>query len=99
MGNIVGEPRQIEVTGLTNFDGSDVSLDDVDSVTVTIYKNHPTGEEVLPETDITGVDGVWTYVWDTTGLDPGVYHAKVTVMFEGNPTFKYRHITLKPDQP
>lgn len=74
-----GETVQIRVAA-TDFDAS-TPLDGGDiSVFVTIYDSVP--EEVLPEVEM-GYDlddEAFLYAWDTAGLAPGSYRARIEAL-------------------
>lgn len=104
MADYAGEPRRIVTDAARNFDGRVLTPDDVISVTVEVF-NNALDTVVLPVTpmdyilDTGDVDlNNWAFIWDTTGLDPGTYRAKVVVtMLDGLESFEYKRIRLARD--
>jgi len=60
------------------LNGEPLTEADVTDVTITIFPNR-SDTPVLTSTSMTFVDGHWSYTWDSTGNDAGIYEAKIEI--------------------
>lgn len=104
MADYAGEPRRIVTDTARNFDGRVLVPADVQSVTVEVFTND-LQTVVLPVTPMDYIDDTgdvdnnnWAFIWDTTGLEPGTYKAKVVITtLDGLESFEYKRIRLARD--
>jgi hypothetical protein len=88
----VGEATRVIHTA--SREGTALTDSDVSDVLITIYQGT---EEVESETsmDWDADEGHWFYLWDTTGLDPGTYRAKVRIEgVDGGSVWEYKRLRL-----
>lgn len=89
----VGELTKIVHTATK--DGVALEPDDVTAVWVTLYTSDL--EILVDETEMSwdlNFDR-WQFLWDTTGLDPGTYRARVRIEgIDGGSVWEYRRIRL-----
>lgn len=104
MADYAGEPIRITTKDPLNFDGRRIVPVDVTSVTVEVF-NTDLSETVLALTPMDFIndpgddaDGEWAYIWDTTGIDPGTYKAKVVInTIDTLSSWEYHRIRLARD--
>lgn len=97
--NYAGEPRRIRVRNLTDFDGNTLGQSDIATMEVTIYNSSYT-TVILATSSMTWhvTLNVPVYIWDTTGVGPGTYKAKVRlVTASGHESLEYQTIRLRRD--
>lgn len=99
MADYASEGREIRVSNPRDFRGTAVGQADVTSVAVEVF-SADFSTQVLDSTPMDWDDDLatWVYTWDTRGLDPGSYKAKVTITsIDGLPSFEYQTIRLARD--
>jgi hypothetical protein len=89
----VGELTKIVHTATK--DGEALLPADVTNVWITLYTS--TLEVLVAETTMSwdSAQARWQYLWDTDGLDPGTYRARVRIEgVDGGSVWEYRRIRL-----
>lgn len=93
MTHYAGELTEIVHTATKN--GEALVPADVTEVWITLYTSDL--EVLLAETAMSwdATFARWQYLWDTTGLDPGTYRARVRIEgLDGGSVWEYRRIRL-----
>lgn len=88
-----GEEFRITATA-TDFDLTSLTDDSVNSVSIQIF--NADAEEIVDTVMVWDEDeGMWVYLWDTTGLDAGGYRYKITVTgADGKSSWEWKRARL-----